>query len=229
MSIFTDLSAPKILYEVESPYNGNIKVWQVGKVTKVVVGGFEQSLNWESKSAERLVWGTLHRVVVENAPAAKKILVLGLGGATIQHLLSHSLPDATIYSVEIDQIMYEVAQNYFALSQIPNHHVIVADACRVIVEPESFNLEKHSFDVVVVDIYVGDKYPDLGKSGNFISAVREMATEGGLVVFNRMYTEHHQDEVNNFIDTLEDSLHDVKSTIVAGRTNSDNVVIYGRA
>ena len=79
-----------------------------------------------------------------------------------------------------------------------------------------------------MDIYVGSKYPDLGKSGNFVAAVKNMAMPGGLVVFNRMYTEDHQDEVNVFVDFIEGFFKDVKTKVTAGYTNSDNILIYGR-
>ena len=224
---FQGLMMPKVLYSAQSELNGQIDVIQVGKTRKIKVGGVEQSLNWDAASASRLVWGRAVDVLEQNEPQLKNILVLGLGGATVQHLLAKTFPGAQIVSVDIDPVMKDVAQKYFNLDGIPNHRVIIADACRVIVEPENFDLAKKSFQAAYVDIYVGSAFPELGKSGNFLAAVKEMVIPGGLVIINRIYTNEHQDEVNVFIDFVEGFLHDVQTLVVAGYTNSDNVLIYG--
>lgn len=220
---------PKIIYSTDSEFNGHIDVVQVGKTRKIKVDDIEQSLNWQSPSAKRLVWGQAVEILQEEEPNLKNILVLGLGGATVQHFISREFPDTQIVSVDIDPAMVEIAKNYFDLDSIKNHRTVLADACRVIVEPENFEMQKKSFQAIYVDIFVGSQYPDLGKSGNFVSAVKEMAIPGGLVIFNRIYTEHHQDEVNNFVDFVEGFFKDVETRVVAGYTNSDNILIYGRA
>jgi len=219
---------PKVIYSAHSDINGQIDVVQVGKTRKIKVGGIEQSLNWDAPSTERLVWGRAVDVLEQNESKLRNILVLGLGGATVQHLLARAFPDVSIVSIDIDPIMKDVAQKYFDLDNIPNHRVIIADACRVIVEPENFDLAKRSFQAAYIDIYIGSAFPELGKSGNFVAAIKEMVMPGGLVIFNRLYTKDHQDEVNIFIDFVGGFLHDVQTLVVAGYTNSDNILIYGR-
>ncbi len=225
---FQGLIAPKVIFSAQSEINGQIDVVQVGKTRKIKVDGIEQSLNWDAPSTNRLVWGRAVDVLEQNEPHLKNILVLGLGGATVQHLLAKAFPGVFIVSVDIDPAMRDIAQKYFDLDAIPNHKVLIADACRVIIEPENFGLTKKSFQAVYVDIYVGSSYPELGKSGNFVAAIKEMVMPGGLVIFNRFYTEQHQDEVNLFTDFVEGFLHDVQTLVVAGYTNSDNILIYGR-
>lgn len=219
---------PKVLYSTESKYNGKIDVVQTGNTRKIRVDNIDQSISYTSPNTQRLYWGRVIDVLKQNEPNLKNILILGLGGATIQHLISKEFPQAHMVSLEIDDQMVDVSKRYFDLDAIPNHRVIVDDACRVIVEPENYDMVKKSFQVALVDIYIGSKYPDLGKSGNFIAAIKEMVLPGGLVIFDRIYTEQHQDDVNNFIDFVEDFLHDVQTVVVAGYTNSDNILIYGR-
>jgi spermidine synthase len=222
------LMLPKVIYSTQSEINGQIDVVQVGKTRKLKVGGIEQSLNWDAPSAERLVWGRAVDVLEHNESKLRNILVLGLGGATVQHLIARAFPEVHIVSVDIDPVMRDVAQQYFDLDSIPNHQIIIDDACRVIVEPENFDLAKKSFQAAYVDIFVGSDFPELGKSGNFVAAIKGMVMPSGLVIFNRLYTTDHQDEVNLFIDFIEGFLHDVQTLVVAGYTNSDNVLIYGR-
>lgn len=226
---FIGLKIPKVIYTTQSKYNGQIEVVKVGETLKIKVDKIDQSISPDSPNAARLVWGKIIDVLKQNEPDLKNILILGLGGGTVQHLISKHFPKAHMVSIDIDQVMYDVAKEFFKVDQIPNHRVVIADACRVIVEPEEYELVKQSFQVVLVDIYIGSQYPDLGKSGNFVSAIKNMLVPGGLAIFNRIYTNEHQDDVNLFIDYLEQFFYDVKTFVVAGYTNSDNLLIYGRS
>lgn len=228
MSVFDGIQVPKVIYETQSKYNGNIQVVQVGSTRKLKVDGIEQSVNHTSESSKRLVWGRMTELLKEEEPELKNILLLGLGGGTVAHLISEKFQNVELVSVEIDQKMVDVAREYFDLDNIPNHRIIVDDALRVVVEPETYNLHPSYFQALYVDIFIGEKYPDLGSSGNFIAAVKRMVTSGGLVIFNRIYITEHQDDVNIFVDSLSNYFSKVKCVIVAGHTNSDNILICGR-
>lgn len=228
MSVFDGIQIPKVIYETDSKYNGHIEVFQVGNVRKVKVNNVDQSVNHSSENCKRRVWGRAVEVLKEEEPELRNILILGLGGGTVAHVISEKFNQPEIVSVEIDEKMVEIARNYFALDTIPNHRVIVEDALRVVVEPETYNLSPGYFQAIYVDIFIGEKYPDLGGSGNFISAVKRMAMPGGLVIFNRIYVTEHQDDVNVFVDSLSNFFNNVKCLIIAGHTNSDNILIYGR-
>lgn len=228
MTVFDGIKLPKTIYEVESPYNGKISVIEVGSTRKLSVDGVVQSVNWDSPSASRQVWGRLVENLHEQMPELKTVMVLGLGGGSMQHLLAKKFPGIHITSVEIDKVMVDVAKKYFNLDDIPNHRIIVDDALKVIAVPEEYGIAQNSMQAVIVDIFCGEKYPELGTSGNFFACVKNLVIPGGLVVFNRIYLEHHQEQVNQFIDSLEGFFSDIKSVIIAGRTNSDNVIVFCR-
>ncbi len=229
MNVFQDIAFPKVIYEVDSPFNGHIQVIEAGRTRRLIVDKITQSLNIESPLTQKQVWGRVLDVLKANVPDLNNILILGLGGATMQHIISEAYSHVHIVTVEIDPVMIDVAKKYFKLDEISNHQVIQDDACRFIVEPDRWGFNTETFGAVIVDIYVGQKYPELGKSGNFISAVRNLVIPGGLVIFNRIYTEAHQDDVNAFIESVSTFLNDVQQLVIAGNTNSDNVLIYGRA
>jgi len=228
MNIYSALKIPRTIFSTESQYNGKIDVIEIGRTRKIKVGGIDQSLNWDSPVCSKLVWGKLVDLLQREEPEAGRVLILGLGGGTIQNLISRKMPNTHIVSVEIDSVMADVAKTYFGISELPNHRLIIGDALRVVTCPEDFDLSKVSFNVAIVDIYIGENYPDLGKSGNFIDSVRDMVVPGGLVIFNRIYTTRHQEDVDLFVNQVSDFLVDVKTEIVTGYTNSDNVLVYGR-
>ena len=228
MTIFQDLALPKVIYETSSQYNEHIDILEMGRTRRLRVNNTTQSVNYDSPVVDRMIWGRTVQLIQEEAPQLKNILILGLGGGTIQHLLAKSYPGLEIVSVDIDRVMYEVAVEYFDLEQIPNHKVIIDDACRVIVEPHEYEMDFRDFDALMVDIYIGSDYPDLGTSGNFFAHIKKMVHTDGLIVINRIYTHDHQQDVNAFIENVEMYLRDVQSLIIPGKTNSDNILIYGR-
>ncbi len=228
MSVFEGLNLPKVIYQTSSEYNGDISVIQVGRTRRLSVDGLTQSINWDSPSCMRMYWGKAIEILKQNEPSLKKLMILGLGGGTLAHLVSKEFPGIFISSIEIDSVIVDVARQYFDLESIPNHQVTTADAMAIVSMPEKFGFDQYSFDALFVDIYCGDMFPELGKSGAFIVGIKNLVKPGGLVIFNRIYLENHQDDVNIFIDSLHDHFHDLKSVIVAGKTNSDNVLVFGR-
>lgn len=228
MSVFDGLKMPKIIYETASELNGRIRIVDVGSTRKMVVGNTIQSINPDSPACPKLYWGQMSDSIKERFADIQNILILGLGGGTLAHLLSRAYPDVDITSVEYDEVMIQLAKEYFYVDKIPNHKIIHEDALRIVVEPEENDITPSSLDLLVVDILNGDKFPDLGKTGNFISAVKRLIRPGGHVVFSRIYTEFFQEEVNIFVDSLENYFTEVETEVVAGYTNSDNLLIFGK-
>jgi spermidine synthase len=228
VNIFTGLQSPKVIYETESKFNGNIKVVEFSGVRRLVVDNITQSVSYKAPYTHKLYWGKLAHLLKESFTSLNQVLILGVGGGTLIHLIHEDFPNVSTTSVDIDQTMVDIANNYFDLATVPNNRIIVDDAMRLVIEPHSFDIQEYQFDVVIVDIYVGEKYPDLGKSGNFIGNIKNLVNPGGMIIFNRIYREHHQEDVNIFIDYVSEFFTDVKSLIVAGYTNSDNVLIYAR-
>lgn len=223
------IALPKLIYKAPSEFNGEIEVYQVGHTRKLSVNNTVQSINWDSPSVMNRVWGRIVDVVKEERPDAKNILVFGLGGGTIFHLFAKKMIGVNMVAVEIDPVMIDVAQKYFELDKIPNLTIVNDDALRVISEPERYNFIEDSFDVLVVDIFCGDKYPDLGNSGTFFGGVKWFLRNGGLVVFNRIYLEQHQNEADIFMHSVKEVFNDIRVVSVAGHSNSDNILILGEA
>jgi spermidine synthase len=228
MSVFAGIKLPQVLLETSSEYNKNIKVLQSGDVRKLSVNNYVQSLSKNSKSAPKLCWGETTKLLKKADEDFQNILILGMGGATMQHFICDEFPDSNMVSVEIDPVIVDIARDYFDLESIPNHRVIVDDAFRVVVEPSTYGLEKQSFDAIVVDLVFGEDFPDLLSSGNFLSALKALGVPGGLVIFNRMYLEGHQEGADAFTELLANFFDDIQTHTIAGYTNSDNILIYGR-
>jgi len=229
MTVYDDIKVPEVIHEVKSKYNNSLQVIKLGNTLKLRVNGVDQSVNYDSQSSQNLYWGKIVEIIKEKSPESSKVLLLGMGGGTIVHLLSKALPDAEIVSIEIDPEVVKIAKEYFNIDKIPNHTIINEDALLVVVEPEEHDLSLNDFDVIIVDILAGREFPNLGKTGNFLAALKRLLTPNGLILFNRLYTQDHQDDVDLFFEYVCNFFNDVEEETVAGHTNSDNLIIYGKA
>src|SRR5205809_5855417 len=60
-------------------------------------------------------------------PAPRHILLIGLGGGRLQMVLHHYLQDTTLFSVEIDPVVVEVARRFLGFAPDARQHLAVKD------------------------------------------------------------------------------------------------------
>lgn len=174
----------KILEERKSYFNGNIKVVRtLGFGTYIQVNNLTQS-----GGVVELIWKeTLRKIKKEKI---NKVLVLGLGGGTAAKLVKKYWPESEITGVEIDPVMVELGEKYLGPSNIK---VIIHDAY------EFIKKNKEIYDLVIVDLYVGDKFPKKFEEESFL----ELLTKNKLVIFNRLYFGRKRKEAVKFGNKLE--------------------------
>lgn len=108
---------PKVVCRGNSEFNKDIKVIKVGKTTKLMVDGIVQSINNDSRFAKRKVWGQVVKIISKEKPGAQRILLLGMGGGTMVHMLNKAFSNLDITSVGIDQVIVDLAYKYFGMDQ----------------------------------------------------------------------------------------------------------------
>jgi spermidine synthase len=111
-------------------------------------------------------------------PAARRVLVLGMGGATAGSYLQRRVPDLAVDYVEIDPVMADVAREWFGFRDGPRSRVHLADARRFLAATDE------RWDVVFCDAYVGLSIPFHLATREFVALVEERLAPGGVFVFN---------------------------------------------
>lgn len=113
-------------------------------------------------------------------PDATRTLAIGLGGGTVVKRMWRDYPAMHIDAVELDPVVVDVAERFFAL---PTHERI-----RVFVDDGRHFLETHTdiYDIVIVDAFLGDAVPPPLVAEEFMSTLHDRLTPGGAVVFNFM-------------------------------------------
>lgn len=111
-------------------------------------------------------------------PAIQRMLVVGLGAASIPKRFLHDYPRVSIESVELDPAVVEVARQYFAVADDPRHRIIVQDGRQYVRRAEG------AYDVILLDAYFAEGIPFHLVTREFFRQMRMKLAPGGVVVAN---------------------------------------------
>ena len=181
------LSGTKILEERKSGFNSDIKVVRsLGFGTYIQVNNLTQS----GGVVEDIWKQTLKQINQLTNQPINSCLILGLGGGTVAKLAKKYWPESEITGVEIDPVMVELGKKYLGLKSTK---IIIQDAY------EFIKKNKKIYDLVIVDLYVGDEFPNKFEDEDFL----KLLTKNKLVIFNRLYFGEKRKEAVKFGNKLE--------------------------
>jgi spermidine synthase len=190
MSNFSNLlSGTKVLEERKSPFNGKIQVVRsLGFGIYIQAGGITQS----GGVVEEIWRQTLKKVKSEKLKI-KSCLILGLGGGSAAKLIRKYWPKAEITGVDIDPAMVELGKKYLGLDKA-KVKIIIRNA---------YKFDKGHYDLILIDLYRGDKFPKKFESERFRSLVHGLLADFGVAIFNRLYYGDKRPEAMKFGEKLE--------------------------
>lgn len=166
---------PRIVLKTGSGYNRDIRVLMESGKYKLLVNGARESGVW----VKGLWQVALRSFQIKTDPRVKNILVFGIAGGTVIHMLSELYPAANIIGVDIDAVMIGVGKSYFGLSAIPHLTCVCRDAVSF-----AEKYKGRAFDMVVLDVYIGPDVPDFVLSAGFQIKVHHMINKGGKLIIN---------------------------------------------
>jgi spermidine synthase len=97
--------------------------------------------------------------------------------------------------------MVELGKKYLDL-QIDK--VFIKDAEEFLKESEG------KYDLILVDMYIGDRYPEKFSQKDFLLLVKERLEKDGLAIFNRLYYGEKRKEAVRFGEILDDNFQRVE-------------------
>lgn len=197
------LLGSKVLEEVESPINGEVSVIKnLAFGTYIQVEGLTQS-----GGVIKNVWkSTLKRLKNKKTKELKNVLILGLGGGTAAGLVRENWPEAKIVGVDLDPVFIELGKKYLNLDDI-NVDIKIMDAYEFL--SQRLKAEDQKFDLILNDVYVGSEVPEKLESEDYIHLVRNLLSESGLAVFNRLYYGDNRKGAVKFREKLEEVFENV--------------------
>lgn len=190
----------KILKTCDSPINGKIEVVKsLAFGTYISIGGLTQSggIVYE-------IWKkTLSRIKKEGV-IFNKCLILGLGGGSVSKLVNKYWLDVKITGIEIDKNMVKLGKEYLGLDNVD---IKIEDAFKFCLKESK---STQNYDLIIVDLYIGDKYPEKFENIEFIKSINKLLSKKGIVVFNRLYYDRKRKEALNFAKILEENFENVE-------------------
>jgi spermidine synthase len=117
-------------------------------------------------------------------PEMTNVLMMGLGGGSIQRAYEHYYPDVRIQTVELDPMVVEVAKDYFRFKESSRQKVAVADG-RVYLRRH-----REKYGAIIMDAYSTSRYgsyiPHHLVTREFFELAFERLTENGVLAYNVM-------------------------------------------
>ena len=169
----------KILDEVKSKYNGNLRVVKsFGLGTYIQSDGLTQS----GGIVETFWKQTLKKISHSTIQPFNNILILGLGGGTVTKIIRKLWPKAKITGVDIDSLIVDLGKKYLDL-----------DADKIYIQ-DTADFNTKGYDLVIVDLYKGDMFPKKFEDEKFLKKL----SQNKLVIFNRLYYKEKKSEAKEF-------------------------------
>jgi len=166
------LGGIRILEEVDSPINGKLVVMSdFAWGTYITAEGLTQSGGVAVK-----IWKT----TLKKISKCQNCLILGLGGGGNAKLVRKIWPKAKIVGVEIDPLMIKLGTRYLGLG-MNGVDIKIEDAFHFVKK------ESKKYDLILVDTYIGDEFPQKFESEEFLKLVKKLLTKKGIAIFNRLY------------------------------------------
>jgi len=131
-------------------------------------------------------------------PQAQSCLVLGLGGGSIPRMMVAARPRIEVEAVEIDPAVVELATRYFGMGALPRLTIHLEDAAAFLRRCTS------RYGFVILDTYVGERFPFQCATEEFIRDIRKCLLEDGVLAVNWLSGDYKlRDElVKNLKSTL---------------------------
>jgi spermidine synthase len=185
--------------EEKSPISGKIQVvksfafgtyLQVGRLTQS--GGVVYD-----------VWRTsLGKVKKQKREEIKNCLILGLAGGSVAKLVRKYWGETVeIIGVDIDPVMVEMGKKHLGLDK-HNVKIKIGDAYDF-VRKSVKSKKKTKYDLICIDLYVGDQYPEKFEKDEFLQLIGNILSTDGIAVFNRLYYDEKRAQAMKFGRVLE--------------------------
>ncbi len=189
MKLANLLTGTSTLEIIHSKYNGEIKVIKdLAWGTRIVVDNLTQS-----GGIINSIWQTTFKKILEKKPHIKSCLILGLGGGTSAKLISQYWVDISITGIDIDKKIVDLGKKYLGLDKI-KIDIKIEDA---------YKFDSKSYDLILIDLYLGDKFPEKFEDKEFLERVKSMLNKDGIAIFNRLYGTDNRSSSVKFGNKLE--------------------------
>jgi len=215
------LFSPKVIAEAISPISGTIKVIDHGRERCLMINDLTLSMiftrgGWGEVRKE--YWGQIHQTPFL-LPQHPRVLLCGLGGGTILHLLAQDLSPASVTVLELDQAIIDIGKQYFLLEKIPGLQIIAGDAK---VTLKTLREEGKQFDLIIDDAFYDLSLAE-AKDDRFITrSLTPLLAPGGSIALNRTINlKSDEPQIQRLVESLRNARYTVTTKSIRNRWWND--------
>jgi spermidine synthase len=196
---------PRVVARYSSPFNRDIRVLEEKGKYKILVNGSRQS----GEYVRKLWQHAFCEFGIIPSPDIRRILVLGVAGGTVIHLLHAMYPDANIEGVEIDNEMIRIGKKYFGLDRVKGLTLVVSDAKAFLTIAAR---KRERWDMILVDTHVGPEVPEFVNDERFLTLLRRALATRGMVIVNYLRELKYQELSQHLRRKLKKIFGNVRQT-----------------
>jgi len=170
-----------LLISEATPWGG-VEVYQSDSVRDLYIkdkAAIQSQLDMAQKEKLLLQYSRAMMSFLLFQPRPKSILLLGLGGGSIIHFLSHWFPKLKITAVDVNYKIIDIAKKYFSIIETPKIGIKKSDALIYLTQDRN-----NYFNVILVDIHDGSGMPDFIFSNDFMAQCFRTLSDRGILVIN---------------------------------------------
>jgi spermidine synthase len=109
----------------------------------------------------------------------QRILVIGLGGASVHKALNILLPRTQIDTVEINDVLPKIVDQYFGYKEDYRNKIFIEDGA-IFAKESTANI----YDIVLIDAFNADYIPPQFLTDEFMQDIKKILTPNGVVAIN---------------------------------------------
>jgi len=172
----------RVVFETTSPYHHIRVIDQQGLRTLSFDGSMETRMSLKDPLTGHFEYiEYFHTPWLWNSNLTN-VLMIGLGGASVQRAYEHYYPQVSVETAEIDATVARIAKEYFGLKESPRQRIHVADGRVHLRRTET------KYDAIILDAYVKNRYgsfiPYHLVTAEFFKLAKEHLTTNGVVAYN---------------------------------------------
>uniref|UniRef100_A0A914D2G4 PABS domain-containing protein n=1 Tax=Acrobeloides nanus TaxID=290746 RepID=A0A914D2G4_9BILA len=125
----------------------------------------ENSKSWQVKKdgpvmpvSKVLIMAQFITGTIQSEYQPLNILMIGLGGSTVNNFFSQFATKPNITVIELDGIMEDISKKWFGLEETINHRIYIADGAKYLINRPD-NSQK--FDAIIIDACYNDPTSEL--------------------------------------------------------------------
>lgn len=169
--------------EFDQHFQGrHYQVRSAGRTRRLYTDGVFHSQYNPSHGVTGSVWDLLFLpACFYNPDEIKRVLVLGVGGGAVIHMLNRFIAPESIVGVELSELHIQLAQRYFGL-QYDNLELVRANAIDWVIDYVG-----EPFDLIIDDLYfevAGQPQRAIAADASWFDVLMEHLSEQGALVMN---------------------------------------------